>query len=284
MKQSNPEWVGAMVERISTPGLNGVLGVRPSNPTSVSVQGGRRNPEDDIARDRRKQSPYEQANQEESVLVGRYRQAAGRGSSDQDADVSIDRSTSMLLADDLGALIRRASINLHLLATRLFKVSEARSLEMARDFAENCLDEVRLAIMLYVRQRGTELGVPAGLAFSRMKLRVDHNAGKPTIDLGDALFVDKIDLKPTGVVFDIRGSGAVHKPAPGVFVDIGEHGAAIANTLIETVRRDVPSFDGGVNTEGVIVVIRADRSDYSGGKRNEESLGFDMIIPFASPR
>jgi hypothetical protein len=166
--------------------------------------------------------------------VGRYRQAAGRGSSDQDADVSIDRSTSMLLADDLGALIRRASINLHLLATRLFKVSEARSLEMARDFAENCLDEVR--------------------------------------------------LKPTGVVFDIRGSGAVHKPAPGVFVDIGEHGAAIANTLIETVRRDVPSFDGGVNTEGVIVVIRADRSDYSGGKRNEESLGFDMIIPFATPR
>ena len=63
-----------------------------------------------------------------------------------------------------------------------------------------------------------------------------------------------------------------------------DFGAAIANTLIETVRRDVPSFDGGVNTEGVIVVIRADHSDYSGRKRNEESLGFDMIIPFAKPK
>ena len=218
------------------------------------------------------------------MLVGRYRQAGGQRSTDQDQDVSIDRSTAMLLADDLGALIRRASINLHLLATRIFKVSEAQSLEMARGFAENCLDEVRPAIMLYVRQRNAGPGVPAGLVFSRMKLRVDRNSGNPTIDLGDALFVDKIDLKATGVVFDIRGSGAVHKPAPGVFVDIGEHGAAIANTLIETVRRDVPSFDGDVNTEGVIVIIRADHSDYSGRKRNEESLGFDMIIPFAKPK
>lgn len=262
------------------------MGVRPSNPSSVSVQRDRRNPDEEIARDQRKKTPYDQTNEtrDSSVLVGRYRQAAGRSSIDQDADVSIDRSTSMLLADDLGALIRRASINLHLLATRLFKVSEAQALDMARDFAESCLDEVRLAIMLYVRQRNSGPGVPAGLVFSRMTLRVDHISGKPTCDLGDALFVDAIDLKATGVVFDIRGSGAVHKPAPGVFVDIGEHGAGIANTLIETVRRDVPSFDAGVNTEGVIVVIRADRSDFSGRKRNEESLGFDMIIPFGKPK
>lgn len=275
-----------MVERISTPGLNGVIGVRPSNPASVSVQGGNRNPEKDIARDTRKKAPYDQATrtQESSVLVGRYRQAAGQGSSDQDADVSIDRSTAMLLADDLGALIRRASINLHLLATRLLGVGEAQALEMARDFAEKCLDEVRLAIMLYVRQSNAGQGVPKGLVFSRMTLGVDHGTGKPTCEIGDALFVDAIDLKATGVVFDVRGSGAVHKPAPGVFVDIGERGAGIANTLIETVRRDVPSFDAGVNTEGVIVVIRADRSNYSGRKRNEESLGLDMIIPFAKSK
>ena len=273
-----------MVERISTPGLNGVLGVRPSNPSSVSVQRDRRNPEEDIARDRRKKAPYDQTTQDDSVLVGRYRHAPGGSALDQDSDVSIDRSTSMLLADDLGALIRRASINLQLLATRLFQVSEPAALDMARGFAEDCLDEVRLAILLYVRQRGTKLGVPAGLVFSRMKLHVDHNSGQPRIDLGDALFVDEIKLNATGVVFDIRGSGAVHKPASGVFVDIGEHGARIANTLIETVRRDVPSFDAGVNTEGVIVVIRADRSDYSGRKRSEETLGFDMIIPFAGAK
>ncbi len=215
------------------------------------------------------------------MLVGPYRPAGAYGASAQDAGVSIDRSTAMLLADDLGALIRRASINLHTLATRVLGVSEAAALKLADDFAETCLDEVRLAILLYVRQRNHDSSVPAGLVFSHMTLRVNHETGQPSIELGDALFVDKIDLRATGVVFDIRGSGAVHQPEPGIFVDIGSHGAGIANTLIETIRRDVPSFDAGVKTEGVIVVIRADRSDYSGRKRAAESLGFDMIIPFA---
>lgn len=273
-----------MVERISTPGLNGVIGVRASTPSSVSVRDGQRKPEADIARDRRKKLPFSQISQDEAVLVGRYRQAAGDVATDQDADVSIDRSTSMLLADDLGSLIRRASVNIELLATRLLGVSEQQALELAREFSESCLDEVRLAILLYIRQRGGGSALPTGLVFTRMTMRVDHNSGRPKIELGDAFFVDKIDLKATGVVFDIRGSGAVHEARPGVFVDIGQHGAGIANVLIETVRRDVPSFDSGVNTEGVIVVIRADRSDYSGRKRAEESLGLDMIIPFASPR
>jgi hypothetical protein len=281
---SNPERVGAMVERISTPGPSGVLGVRPSNSSSVSVQVGQRKPETDIARERRGKNPYSQNSQDEAVLVGRYRQASGGAVRDQDADVAIDKSTSMLLADDLGALIRRASLNVLLLATRLLGVSEERGLELAHGFSETCLDEVRLAILLYVRQRNGGAAPPTGLAFTRMTLGVDHGSGRPTISLGDALFVDKIDLKATGVVFDIRGSGAVHEAKPGVFVDIGEHGAGIANVLIETVRSDVPSFDAGVDTQGVIVVIRADRSDYSGRKRAEETLGFDMLIPFASPK
>jgi hypothetical protein len=283
-EMSNPERVGAMVERISTPGLSGVVGVRPSNPISVSVQGGQRKPEKDVARDRGKKNPYAQNPRDDAVLVGRYRQAGERASPEQDADVAIDRSTSMLLADDLGALIRRASANIRLLSRSVLGASEESAADLTREFTEACLDEVRLAILLYVRQRGGTSAPPAGLVFSRMTMRIDHGTGRPGIELGDALFAEKIDLNPVGVVFDIRGSGAVHEARPGVFVDIGEHGAGTANTLIETVRRDVRSFDAGVNTEGVIVVIRADRSDYSGGKRAEESLGFDMIIPFASPK
>ena len=260
------------------------MGVRPSNPSSVSVQGGQRKPEPYAGPERRKKNPYDQNTQDEAVLVGRYRQAYGRRSTDQDADVSIDRSTSMLLADDLGALIRRANVNIMLLATRLLGVNEQQALELVRGFSETCLDEVRLAILLYIRQRASGSALPTGLVFTRMTMHVDHNSGHPSIELGDAHFVDKIDLRATGVVFDIRGSGAVHEARPGVFVDIGEHGAGIANVLIETVRRDVPSFEAGVNTDGVIVVIRADRSDYSGRKRIEESLGFDMMIPFATPK
>jgi hypothetical protein len=279
---SNPKWVGAMVERISTPGLSGVKGVRSSTPSSVSVRDGQRKPASDIARERRKNNPYSQATQEDSVLVGRYSQAGTGRASSQDADVSIARSTAMLLADDLGALIRRAGVNIQMLATSVLGVAEPRAAELARDFAERCLDEVRLAILLYVRQRQSDKAVPAGLVISRMTMRVDRETGQPAIKLGDALFVDRIDLRATGVVFDIRGAGAVHKPEPGIFVDIGSHGAGMANVLIETIRRDVPRFDAGVKTEGVIVVIRADRSDYSGGKRTEEALGFDMIIPFAT--
>jgi hypothetical protein len=281
---SNPERVGAMVERISTPGLGGVLGVGASNPGSVSVQVGQRKPGTDAARERRKKNPYAQNLPEEAILVGRYRQAGGGAQGEQDADVSIDRSTSMLLADDLGALIRRASVNIHLLATRLLAVSEEQALELADKFSEICLDEVRLAILIYIRQRGAVTSPPRGLAFTRLTMRVDHNSGHPSIDLGDALFVDEIKLHATGVVFDVRGSGAVHEAKPGIYVDIGEHGAGIANVLIETVRRDVPSFESGVNTEGVTIVIRADRSDFSGRTRVEESLGFDMMIPFAAPK
>jgi hypothetical protein len=281
---SNPERVGAMVERISTAGLSGVIGVRPSNPSSVSVQGGQRKPETYAGPERRKKNSYAQNPDDDAVLVGRYRQTGGRRSTDQDADVSIDRSTSMLLADDLGALIRRASVNIQLLATSLLGVGEQQATELARGFSETCLDEVRLAILLYVRQRTGGAALPTGLVFTRMTMHVDHNSGHPSIEVGDALFVDKIDMRATGVVFDIRGSGAVHEARPGVFIDIGQHGAGIANVLIETVRRDVPSFEAGVNTEGVIVVIRADHSDFSGRKRAEESLGFDMLIPFASPK
>ena len=281
---SNPERVGAMVERISTTGLSGVIGVRASTPISVSVQGGQRKPDADVAGDRRKKNPYAEKFQDDAVLVGRYRQAAGGSSDGLDADVSIDQSTSMLLADDLGALIRRASANIRLLATNVLGANEQRGAELAREFSDSCLDEVRLAILLYVRQRTGGTALPTGLVFSRMTMRMDHNSGRPSIELGDAHFVDVIDLKATGVVFDIRGSGAVHDAQPGVFVDIGQHGAGIANVLIETIRRDVRSFDSGVNTEGVIVVIRADRSDYSGRSRAQEALGFDMMIPFASAK
>ena len=113
---------------------------------------------------------------------------------------------------------------------------------------------------------------------------VGDNSGHLNLNLRDVLFVGEIKLHATGMFFDARGSGAVHDVKPGLYLGIGEHEAGIPDVLIETARRDVPSFESGVNTEGVTIVIRADRSDFSGRTRVEESLGFDMMIPFAAPK
>jgi len=72
----------------------------------------------------------------------------------------------------------------------------------------------------------------------------------------------------------------VHQSWPGFFVDIGSHGADAANVLIETGRRDLLYFGSQLDTDGVFVLIRASKSDYSGHQRLDESLGVDFVFPF----
>jgi hypothetical protein len=72
---------------------------------------------------------------------------------------------------------------------------------------------------------------------------VGDNSSHPNINLRDVLFGDEIKLHATGMLFDARGSGAVHDVKPGFDLGIGDHEVGIADVLIETARRDVPSFD-----------------------------------------
>jgi hypothetical protein len=154
----------------------------------------------------------------------------------------------MLLADDLGALIQRASENVRLVFDGILGAGDDVARSLAERFTQECLDEVRLAILLYVRQQGQTGGMPLALEFSNVMASVDHEEGTYKVEIGAARFSDRVDLNAKGVVFDVRGTGAVHEPVPGLLVDIGEHGAGLANTLIEAVRGGVSDLDAGLKT------------------------------------
>lgn len=269
-----------MVERISTTGISAI---RSSDPWSVAVHVSDRRPTQSDNRKRAPaKSPYQHLD-EDAVVYGRYRDSRQGSLADSDRDgsgVLIDRSTSMLLVDDLGGMIARTGANLRLLTIRLLGVRPETADSLIENFTQACLEEIGGAIARYTKAAGTDNRAPIGLAFDDVRVQADHNTGRLVLNVGSANFVDTVDFRATGVVFDVRGSEAVHKPRPGVFVDTGTHGAAIANTIIEKVRRDLPEFGSEVDTEGVIVLIRADRSDYSDHTRLDETLDFDLLIPF----
>ncbi|MBO6559389.1 MAG: hypothetical protein JJ959_02575 [Nisaea sp.] len=195
-------------------------------------------------------------------------------------DVLISRSTAVLLAEDLTSLIRRAVTNVGLVVHGLMKVPDNAAHDVERRFHIAALGAVRPARERYVRQGGAPDRLPNGLAFKNISARYDELRGTAEISIGEAEFLDRIDFSATGVVFDVRGEAAVHEPKPGVFVDTGDHGALIASRIIETVRRDLPLFGGSDDTEGAIVLIRADNSDFSDHRSPAEWLGFDLILPF----
>lgn len=197
----------------------------------------------------------------------------------QDDDVLISRSTAVLLAEDLSSLIRRAVTNVGLIVHGLMDVPDNAAHDAERRFHIAALAAVRPARELYLRKDGGDRR-PLGLAFKNISARYHELRGAADIQIGEAEFVDRIDFSATGVVFDVRGEAAVYEPKPGIFVDTGEHGAATANQIIETVRRDLPQFGGSEDTEGAIVLIRADNSDFSDHRAPAEWLGFDLILPF----
>jgi len=198
-------------------------------------------------------------------------------------DVLISRSTAVLLTEDLSSLIRRAVVNVGLLVHGLMQVPGNAAHDVERRFHIAALSAVRLGRERYLRKAGSANSNPLGLAFENISVRYDGLRGTAEIEVGAADFLDRIDMRATGVVFDVRGSAAVYDARPGIFVDTGAHGAAIANVIIETVRRDLPHFGGNEDTEGAIVLIRADNSDFSDHRAPAEWLRFDLILPFRKP-
>lgn len=196
-------------------------------------------------------------------------------------DVLISRSTAVLLAEDLSSLIRRGVNNVGLVAHSLMRIPDTAAHDLERRFHIAALTSVRQAREIYVRQNGNPERMPQGLAFERISARYNELSGVAEISIARAAFIDRVDLNARGVVFDVRGHGAVSEPRPGIFVDTGEHGALIANTIIETVRRDLPNFGSSEDTGGAIVVIRADESDFTNHRAYAEALSFDLILPYS---
>ncbi len=209
-----------------------------------------------------------------------YANALTQSAASSTDDVLISRSTAVLLTEDLSSLIRRAVSNVGLLVNGLMQVPDNATHDVERRFHIAALSAVRLGRERYLRKAGSANSNPLGLAFENISVRYDGLRGTAAIEIGAADFLDRIDMRATGVVFDVRGSAAVHDVRPGIFVDTGAHGAAIANTIIETVRRDLPLFGGSDDTEGAIVLIRADNSDLSNHRSPAEWLRFDLILPF----
>ena len=117
--------------------------------------------------------------------------------------------------------------------------------------------------MIYICRRGGISSPLRGGTFTRLAMLVGDNSSHPNINLRDVLFGDEIKLHATGMLFDARGSGAVHDVKPGFYLGIGEHEAGIGNVFSEKTSRDVTSFESGLNAGGITVVIRAAPSDFS---------------------
>lgn len=212
--------------------------------------------------------------------VNAYARATNTSGASGNDDVLISRSTAVLLTEDLSSLIRRAVTNVGLLVTSLMKVPGNAAHDVERRFHIAALSAVRQARERFLRKSGSANSNPRGLAFENISVRYDSLRGTAAIEIGAAEFLERIDMKATGVVFDVRGDAAVHDARPGIFVDTGTHGAAIANKIIETVRWDLPHFGRSNDTEGAIVLIRADNSDFSNHRAPAEWLALDLILPF----
>tara|TARA_E500000318_G_scaffold870_1_gene1169 strand:+ start:9359 stop:10273 length:915 start_codon:yes stop_codon:yes gene_type:complete len=228
-------------------------------------------------------SALQQARPRSPYAANAYANALISSAASSTDDVLISRSTAVLLTEDLSSLIRRAVSNVGLLVHGLMQVPDNAAHDVERRFHIAALSAVRLGRERYLRKAGSANSNPRGLVFENISVRYDGLRGTAAIEIGAADFLDRIDMRATGVVFDVRGNGAVHDARPGIFVDTGTHGAAIANRIIETVRRDLPLFGGSEDTEGAIVLIRADNSDFSDQRAPAEWLCFDLILPFRKP-
>jgi hypothetical protein len=201
---------------------------------------------------------------------------------DGDEGVSVAPSTELLLFDNPSEMLRRAAENVRLLTTRLMDVSPTTAETLVAGFSSNGLVALNAAIA--DRMRATRRRQPLGLAFHDVRLSVDRTFERQSLSIGEAAFVDSLDFRATGVVFDVQGSGVVHRARPGIFVDTGERGAMTADRLIEMVRNDLPDFGSGDDTENVVVLIRADKSIFSAHQGSGETLDFDLIIPFRTDK
>ena len=194
--------------------------------------------------------------------------------------VAIDSSTSTLIAGDFGGAMRKSEAVMRQLAIRLMGMPPADADLMVADFPDWLIESVR-GIMAESR-RAARSAPPVALLIHDACLRMDRQRGEPSLDPGSVQFVDAIEFRANGVVFDVRGSHAVHAPEPGVLIDTGEHGARLTQRLIDHVRTEMPDFGSADETDGAIVLIRADRSHYDELTRTSDVLDIDLWIPFGA--
>jgi hypothetical protein len=226
-------------------------------------------------------------NEEAVEVVGR-RKVAGRaaraygGAAEivrKEAEVVVSRSAA-ILTGDLDSVLRRAGQTIRQMAETLLEIDPSRTRGMVDRFHAAALEWVRNALMRYRSYSANHDRLPIGVSFENVRLILEPEHGGLSVDVGGVEFKSHFDFRTDGVVFDIRASETIREPAPGFYVDTGETGAATAHAIVETVRHELPSFGISEDTEGVCVLIRAEASDFAGGRSSAWVVDMDLHVPF----
>ncbi len=197
----------------------------------------------------------------------------------KDAEVVISRSAA-ILTGDLDSVLRRAGQAIRQMAETLLGIDPRRTTGLVSSFQQAALGWVRDALPRYRAYAENHDRLPIGVSFEDVRLSLEADDGRLALNVGGVEFRNSFDFRATGVVFDIRASGAVREPTPGFFVDTGETGAATAAAIVETVRTELPSFGIAEDTEGVCVTIRAEASDFVTGRSATWVVDMDVHVPF----
>jgi hypothetical protein len=211
--------------------------------------------------------------------VAAYGQTARSGRA-EDAHVVLSRSAAILVDGNLESVMRRATEAIHMLAASLLGVPNARSDDLMEVFRKEAFEWVRQALARYTAYSERHDHLPFGLTFDDVRLSIDQDLDVLDIEVGGVHFRDRFEFRTEGVVFDVRGTAAVHRPRPGFFVDTGVHGAEIADDIIAKVRTDLHEFGADARTGGVAVMIRSDSSAYSRVDRAAVTVDMDILVPF----
>lgn len=197
----------------------------------------------------------------------------------QEAEVVVARSAA-ILTGDLDSVLRRAGQAIRQMAGTLLGIDPGRTAGLVEGFHGAALEWVREALPRYRFYAVNHDRLPIGLSFEDVRMELSADSGRLSVDVGGVEFRRNFDFRASGVVFDIRASGAVRDPAPGFYVDTGDTGAATAHEIVETVRTELPSFGITRDTEGVCVLIRAEASDFVTGRATTWVVDMDVHVPF----
>ncbi len=278
-----------MVDSIVGPPLTASVGIGSAEPMRLSIRlrgserGQRRDsdhPSDDPADDDDRY-PDEAFTVDRRSPAARAARAYGGAAHvvRQDAEVVISRSAA-ILTGDLDSVLRRAGQAIRQMAETLLGIDPRRTTGLVSSFQQAALGWVRDALPRYRAYAENHDRLPIGVSFEDVRLSLEADDGRLALNVGGVEFRNSFDFRATGVVFDIRASGAVREPTPGFFVDTGETGAATAAAIVETVRTELPSFGIAEDTEGVCVTIRAEASDFVTGRSATWVVDMDVHVPF----
>lgn len=267
-------------------GIDGFGGSRPVGPRKTPldarmdrVRVRRRNAKRGDADDRSdhaapNSNPYSNPYAKTAPPTGKAR---GAGS---DPDVVLSRSAAILVDGNLADVLRRSATAIRRLAISLLEIPEARTETLIEVFEKEAFGWVQQALSHYHAYADHHDHLPIGISFEDVRISMDPAISALEVEVGGVHFRNAFAFRANGVVFDVRGTEAVHRPAPGFFVDTGEHGAGIADDIIERVRADLPQFGGHADTGGVAVLIRSDASAYSRDRTSAYRVDFDVLVPF----